>query len=425
MALARLRFLLAATLLALTGLAADWPQFRGPGASGSSDERGLPVQWSDNENIAWKVELPGFGASSPITLGDRIFLTCYSDYGLDAENPGDTEDLKRHLLALERNGGRVIWDKVVAAEQPEQEYQGFQALHGYASSTPATDGKLLYVFFGKTGVFAFDPVTGQQRWRQSVGTGTHGWGSGSSPVLYKNLVIVNAHVESGAIVALDKQSGSEVWRTKGTKAPWNTPLLVDVPGGKTELVVSMKGEIVGFDPDNGERLWHCTGIDDYVCPSAIAHDGVVYAIGARKSAGLAVRAGGRGDVTETHRLWEVRKGSNVSSPVYHEGHLYWANESKGLVYCVDAKNGEVKYEERLEPRPDRIYASPLVADGKLYYVSRDRGVYVLAARPEFELLAHNALESDTSIFNASPVPSRGQLLLRSDRYLYCIGTTGK
>ncbi|HXT58809.1 MAG TPA: PQQ-binding-like beta-propeller repeat protein, partial [Pirellulales bacterium] len=166
--------------------------------------------------------------------------------------------------------------------------------------------------------------------------------------------------------------------------------------------------------------WHCSGIEDYVCPSVIAHDGVVYAIGGRGKPGVAVPAGGEGDVSDKI-LWKTPKGSNVSSPVYHDGYLFWVSESKGVAYCIDAKTGEAVYEERIEPRPDRIYASPVAADGKIYYVSRDKGVYVLAAKPEYELLAHNVIAGDPSIFNASPAVSDGQLLLRSDTHLYCIG----
>jgi len=222
------------------------------------------------------------------------------------------------------------------------------------------------------------------------------------------------------LIALDKKTGQEVWRQGGMDMSWNTPALVKTSGG-WELVVQVKSKILGFDPATGNPLWTCQGVEDYVCPSVVAEGDVVYVIGGRQARAIAVRAGGRGDVTETHKLWEVRKGSNVSSPVVHDGHLYWAHEGRGSVYCVDAKTGEGGYEERLNPRPGRIYASPLAADGKLYYVSRDAGVFVLAARPEFELLAHNKIDTDASIFNGSPAVAGGRLLLRSDRALYCIG----
>jgi outer membrane protein assembly factor BamB len=150
----------------------------------------------------------------------------------------------------------------------------------------------------------------------------------------------------------------------------------------------------------------------------IAHDGVIYAIGGRGKPGLAVLAGGRGDV---ELLWRTPKGSNVSSPVYHDGHLYWVSESQGIAFCVDAKTGEEVYAQRLTPRPDLIYASPVLADGKIYYVSRNNGVYVVAAKPKFKLVAHNEIKSDTTAFNASAAVSDGKLFLRSDQRLYCLG----
>jgi outer membrane protein assembly factor BamB len=187
------------------------------------------------------------------------------------------------------------------------------------------------------------------------------------------------------------------------------------------LALSIHSKMLGFDPATGEKLWTCDTIEDYICPSVIAYGNVIYAVGARKGTAVAVRAGGRGDVTETHRLWKIDKGSNVSSPVYHDGYLYWAHEGRGFVYCVNATDGKLMYEQRLQPASDRIYASPLAADGKLYYVSREQGTYVLALKPQFQLLAHNVLADDTSVFNASPVPSQGDLLLRSDKFLYCLG----
>jgi outer membrane protein assembly factor BamB len=152
----------------------------------------------------------------------------------------------------------------------------------------------------------------------------------------------------------------------------------------------------------------------------VAHQGVVYAIGGGHTS-LAVRAGGRDDVTKTHTVWRLGKGSNVSSPVYHDGHLYWASDSGGVVYCQEAATGKIVYEQQLDPRSGLIYASPVLADGKLYYVSQRKGTYVVAANPDFKQLAHNVFEDDSSRSNASLAVSNGQLLLRDDQYLYCIG----
>ncbi|MCH8047570.1 MAG: PQQ-binding-like beta-propeller repeat protein [Planctomycetes bacterium] len=415
-----LRFVrLLPVLVCVSLLAANWPQFRGPGGSGVSTETGLPTTWSDEENIVWKVKLPTYGASSPITWGEKIFIAGYSGYG--AGDGGKQGDLKRHVTCLNRADGKVLWDSTVESTPNDKSYGGFVRLHGYASATPVTDGKAVYAYFGKTGAVAFD-MQGKQLWQTDCGSGTHGFGSGASPVLYKNLLIVNACVESGTLIALDKKSGEQVWKSGKIKAAWSTPVLVDVGGGRQELVVSTRGTLIGYDPASGEELWTCSGIQNYVCPSPIAHKGVVYAIGGRGRKGLAVKAGGRGDVTETHRLWQLDRGSNVSSPVLYDGHLYWAHEGQGILYCADAETGKVVYEQRLDPKPGRIYASPVAVDGKLYYASRERGVFVVAAKPAFELLSHNKIESDKSIFNGSPVVSNGRLLLRSNEYLYCVGS---
>ena len=392
--------------------AADWPQFRGPGGQGMTKEKNLPLTWSDAENVAWKTELPGYGASSPIALGDHLYVTCYSGYGTGGEDRGSMEDLTLHVVCLKKDGS-IVWDQHI---QPKLRESERVRDHGYAGPTPATDGEHLYVFFGKSGVFKFD-LDGNQLWQASAGDKTHGWGCGTSPVLYKNLVIVNASVESGSLVAIDKESGEEVWRAGGMRASWNTPHLVDVAGGKQELVVSVKGQILAFDPDTGDEVWNCDGIPDYVCPSIVSDSGVVYVIGGRTSKAIAIRAGGRGDVTESHRLWEAKAGANVVSPVVYEGHLYWVSDRNKIAYCLRLKDGKVIYAERFRDQP---YASALAGDGKLYIVTRYGGTYVLAAKPEFEELAHNKLD-DRSTFNASPIVAGGKLFLRSDKFLYCIG----
>jgi hypothetical protein len=409
---------LSVVLATATTMGADWTQFRGPGGLGKTAEKGLPVQWSAQKNIAWRTELPGPGTSSPIAIGNRVYVTCYSGYGLEA-GKGEMSELKRHLLCVNRADGQILWAKQFEPQLPEHAYQGEGSYHGYSSSTPTSDGKRLYVFFGKSGVFCFD-LDGKELWHTSVGTGINGWGSGTSPLLYKNTVIINASIESGSLIALDKMSGKEVWRAGGIGASWNTPVLTDVPEGETELVVSVQDKLIGLQPDTGKELWHAEGIHRYVCPSVVSQAGVVYAIGGGHTS-LAVRAGGRGDVTQSHGLWRENKGSNVSSPIYHEGYLYWARDSGGVIYCQEAATGKTVYEERLNPASGLIYASPILAEGKLVYISQRNGTYVVAAKPKFELLAHNVFEDDDSRTNASPAVHNGQLLLRSDRYLYCIG----
>jgi outer membrane protein assembly factor BamB len=399
-------------LLAQSALADDWPQFRGPGGQGVSQAKNLPVTWSETENLIWKTAMPGSGSSSPIALGGKLYVTCYSGYGLDQGN-GEMEDLAFHLVCVDGRSGRIIWDKKIKPVLPESKSVRD---HGYAAQTPATDGKHLYVFFGKSGVFKFD-LNGEQIWQTSVGTKVHGWGSGTSPVLYKNLVIVNASVESGSLVAIDKEGGKEVWRAKGMDSSWNTPHLVETADGRQELAVTVKKWVLGFDPATGRELWRCEAIPDYICPSIVSHEGVVYASGARRSQMVAIRSGGRGDVTNTHKLWQADVGANVPSPVVHDGHLYWVSDRNKTAYCLDLEDGAIKYSEGVRDQP---YASTLLADGKLYVVTRYGGTLVLAARPQFRQLAHNKL-ADKTVFNASPITCGGNLILRSNKNLYCFG----
>jgi outer membrane protein assembly factor BamB len=396
---------------------ADWRQFRGPGGQGVSPAKKIPLTWSETENLLWKTDLPGAGSSSPIVVGSRVYLTCYSGYNVPGQNVGDMEQLKLHLVCLDRNQGKILWNSEVAPVLPEQE--NIRDGHGYASSTPASDGERIYVFFGKSGAMAFD-LEGNPLWRTDLGSERSGFGSGASPIVYRDLLIVNASVESESLVALDKKTGKEKWRVEGVREAFNTPVLVPVESGKTELVAGMPGKVQGIDPDTGKELWTCANeITWYIVPSVVAHQGVVWSLGGRSGVtAVALRAGGRGDVTETHRLWTSRKGCNVLSPIYHEGHLYWINDNE-IALCAEATSGKIVFEERVD-RADQVWASPVLADGKLYYVSRRGDTIVLAAQPRFERLATNSLR-DGSTFNASPAVAGDRLYLRSDKSLYCVG----
>jgi len=397
--------------------AAYWPAFRGPDGMGKSDAKNLPISWSADQNLAWKTPMPGPGASSPIVLGDRIYLTCYTGYFVPGESRGSLDQLKRHLIAIRPFDGKIVWDRAVAAKLPEEKQIRD---HGYAGSTPAADNERVYVFHGKSGVFAYDH-DGEQLWTADVGEKTNGWGSGTSPVLYKDLVFINASVESESLYALDRRTGDVRWRASGIRESWNTPVLITASSGRKELIVAVKGKILAFNPDSGDPLWNCdTDITWYMVPSIVASDGIVYALGGRSGvAALAVRAGGRGDVTDALRLWTSYKGSNVSSPVYHDGHLYYAHEQRGNACCAKAATGELVYEQRLEGA-GQVYASALLAEGRVYFLNRRGKTFVVAAKPEFQQIAVNDL-GDGSIFNGSPVPAENRLLIRSDKFLYCVG----
>lgn len=395
----------------------DWARFRGPNGAGIAGAKSVPIAWSQEAGVLWKTPLPGAGASSPVVFQDRIYLTAYSGYFVPGEDSGTPEQLKRHVIAIRLKDGEIIWNKSFAAKLPEEERIRD---HGFAANSVAVDSDRVYAFFGKSGVLALDH-DGNEVWRADVGSKTNGWGTAASPVLHKDLVFINASVESESLYALNAKTGKEQWKADGIREAWNTPLIVRNEAGVDELVIATQGSIRAFNPQSGEQLWSCdTDIGWYMVPSVVADKGVIYCLGGRSgTASLAVRTGGQGAVTKTHRLWTSTKGSNVSSPVYKDGYLYWVHDSRETAYCAAAATGKVVYEERL-PRGDQFYASAVLANGKLYYVNRRGKTFVLAAKPEYELLSVNDL-SDGSTFNASPAVAGNQLLIRSDKFLYCIG----
>jgi outer membrane protein assembly factor BamB len=412
--------------------AEDWPQFRGPNRDGVSKETGLPLEWSASKNIVWKTPLPGPGSSSPIVVGNRVYVTCYSGYGMERATPpeiklgppGDLAELRRHLVCIDKSSGEILWAREHrdpnASDAPYKD--GNIALHGYASHTPCADENGVYAYLGAAGAVGYSH-DGKPKWSVRLGDNAkqHSYGSAASPLLYKNLFIVNGYIETaeayrqGDTVALDTKSGREVWR-ENVGGEWSSPQLAAV-GDDVELVASMfRGPWAGLDPATGKRLWQCEG--KVSCSTPVVHGGMVYVM--TNAGSFAIRAGGRGDETTTPKRWEAAAGPRISSPVFHDGHLYYSNDGH-LCTCIDAHTGKTVYKERLGSGGD-CYASPIVADGRIYYVGRDRGTFVLAAKPEYELLAHNKIEADGSVFNGSPAVSDGRLYLRSDKHLYCIGT---
>lgn len=418
-----LAFALVAFGNAAAGQAADWSRFRGPNGSAVSDAQGVPTDWSDSTNLAWKTELPGPGSSSPIIVGDRVFVTCYSGYGVSRRDAGDVKQLQRHLICVSLKDGKILWDKSVASKQSEDRFSGFLQDHGYATSTPASDGERVFVFFGKSGVLAFD-LDGKELWQTPVGTGSamNGWGSGSSPILYRDTVIVNAAAESKSLIALDKKTGKEAWRSDADSihGSWATPVLVEIPNGKTELVLNAPFEMWGFDPNNGDFLWFAEGVqDNTICGSLVARDGIVYAVGGRSGSAVAVKAGGRDDVSKSHVVWKKSLRSYVPSPVLAGEHILSVNNDGGILTGLSTKTGEQTFQQRLS-NAGSVYASPVVIDGKIYVVTRRSGTFVVGVSgSRANLIAENKFDDETD-FNASPAVVDGKLLLRSNRALYCV-----
>jgi outer membrane protein assembly factor BamB len=276
---------------------------------------------------------------------------------------------------------------------------------------------------------AFD-LAGKKLWQTGLGTESNhkNWGSASSPILYKDFVIINASEEGRAIFALEKATGKIAWKAEGSalSSSFGTPVLVEGEG-RTDLVFSLPGELWGLNPDTGKLRWFAeTGLPGNIAPSVVAGDGVVYACGGFPKLGaIAVRTGGKGDVTNTHVVWSGSISTYVPTPVLHDGRLYFVSDS-GFATCLDAKTGGMIYKERLPGASATgrggkpFYSSPVLANGALYAVSRQNGTFVLDAKPEFKVVGQNKLTGDDSQFNATPAIADGQLFLRSNRALYCI-----
>ncbi len=450
--------------------ASDWTRFHGSDGSGVSlDQQPFPATWSETENLKWKAKLPGPGSSSPIVIGQRVIVTCWTGYGADPGREGDEKDLRRHVLCFDRDTGKPLWDREVEPVLPEDPYSGQFTQHGYASHTPVSDGKRIYVFFDKTGVLAFD-LEGKKQWQTGMGTGSgsRGWGTASSPILYKNLVIVPAVAESESLVALNQETGKEVWRYKdsGLASTWGTPLLVYCGHGRSDLVMAVPNKILGFNPDTGKLRWYCEGINsDSICTSAISGDGIVYVLetGPRGGGTIAVRAGGEGDVSKTHILWRGEERTRIGTPVVAGKRIYVVN-SRGAD-CLDAATG--KSISRISPSGGLIaaeaapggprggggarpgpgggrpgggrpgggggrggmmgqdYSSPVLGDGKLYFLARSGTAFVYAVGAELKPLAQNHFAPGSGDFSATPAISDGQLFIRSSKFLYCVAQPEK
>ncbi len=413
----------------------DWPRFRGPSGNGQAPEsESVPTNWSPSANLAWKTELPGPGASSPIVVGGRVFVTCYSGYGLSQEKPGNIEDLVRHLVCVDLKSGKKLWQQDVPASLPEDPYAGIGVTaHGYASHTPVSDGQHVIAFFGKGGVHAFD-FNGNQRWQAEVGKESDPakWGSSSSPVVHENLVIVTASAESQAIVAFDKETGEEVWRqeAKGLDGMWGTPALVQVDG-HAELVMCVAKELWGLDPKTGKLLWYADATGAQNAYSSVVLDGErVFAFTGRGGGSIALDAGGRGDVSKSKTVWTGRDSASFASPVRHDSKLYVI--ARGILTVVDAATGDKLEQLRLRGALQTggrfgslDYPSPVVVGDRLFYLNGSGQMYVFQLGDKTTQVALNRFTADKEIFWGSPAVSDGRLVVRSAKYLYCVTDQGQ
>ena len=427
-------------------IAEDWTRFRGANAAGMST-KAAPVEWSPKKNIKWNVELPGAGVSCPIVIGDKVVVTCYSGYGIERRKPGDIKDLKRHVVCLERESGKILWNRTIKNEAEEDRYSGMGVPeHGYASNTPVSDGKAIYAFLGKSGMYAYD-LDGKELWHTSLGTESDDrrWGSASSPILHKDMVIVPAICEAGALVALKKEDGSEVWKQEagGLRGSWSTPLITKVDDERSDLVMGVSNEVWGLNPDNGKLRWFLPVEGSSFFTSMMEKEGVIYgAIGGRRGGGsFAVKAGGDDDVSKTHKVWDSPDQSSYASPVVHNDMMFFV--SGGVVNAIDAKTGERVKRARLKApaaeseasdedneggRTRRRrgggrssdYSSPVIAGDNMYYVKRNGEMHIISTDKELKQIAVNFVTKESEEFSATPAISDGQIFIRSNKRLYCV-----
>ncbi len=400
---------------------ADWSQWRGPHLTGTSPEKGLPLRWSKEENVAWKLELPSHGAATPVVSGDSIFLSVVD---------GDLV----HLWSVDLEKGTVRWKRSLGPAAGHAHKK-----HNMSSPSPVTDGKRVYAMTGAGALKGFDR-SGRELWardyQKEYGPFGLNWGYASSPLLLDDALYVEVlhgyrTDDPSYVMRIDAATGRTRWRverpnTAAKESPdaYTTPTVARV-SGRAEIVVTGADVVTGHDPTTGKELWRAGGLnperDPYyrLVASPVALGDLVI-VPSRVRPMLAVRAGGKGDVTETNRVWSFDQGPDVPTPASDGDYLYVVTD-KGMLWCLDPRTGKAHYgPHRL--RVATYSASPLVADGKVYATSEEGVTSVVRAGPVFELLAENPLDDFTV---ASPVPARGRILLRTTHHLYCVGGASK
>ena len=437
-----------ACFFSTTALAQNWPAFRGLNAAGVADGHPAPVKWNatTGEGVLWKTPIPGVAVSSPIVWGERVFVSTAvsSDpkAGIRTGQYGDVEplnDASPHswkLYALDRRSGKVVWERVAHEGTPKTKRHPKSS---QASATPVTDGQRVIVSFGSEGLYAYD-FNGKQLWKRDLGVLNAGWfydpdyewGIGSSPIIWKNHVIVQCDIQKNSfIAAFDVASGEPVWRTPREEIPsWSTPTIFE-SFGRAELVTQATGFTRGYNPSTGEELWRYSGNSEIAIPTPIVGPGIVIVTNGYRAVQpiMAIRPGAKGDITlkgeETKSeaiAWSSKRGGPyIPTPVIYGDHLYIL-QGNGVVAAHDVRTGQRVYQERLVATGGSFSASPVAADGKLYFASEDGDMYVVKAGPTFEILATNPIGE---IIMSSPAISEGVLFVRGLKNVFAIGTAKK
>ena len=383
-----------------------WPRWRGPSGQGLATGTGYPDTWSPTQGVLWKTPVPGTGNSSPIVWGDHIFVTSSYEGGR-----------KLSLLAYRRSDGRLLWETPAPAGRTDS---GAHYKNGHASSTPATDGRLVYVLFGARGLFAFD-FTGKLAWQRDLGPMDAYHGAAGSPLLYRDRIILYQDQFSGSFIAsYDTKTGRELWRTRrDASVGWGTPIAIRA-GQRDEIIVNGQQHVTSYDPITGRELWRCGGTTYEVIPTPVVGYGMVFCSSGRAGPTLAIKPGGSGDVSRSHLAWESPRGSPfVPSPILYGEQLYMINDMASIVTSLSATTGQSLWQGRLGvAQREGFSASPVAVDGKIFFTNDDGETFVLRAGPKFELMHVNQLGE--SIL-ASPALVDGRWYFRAQRNLYAVG----
>ena len=413
-----------------------WGQWRGPEATGVAPHGNPPVEWSETNNVRWKIEIPGKGYGTPVAWGDRLFLLTAVPVGKQAAQPPEPKPQERGrrrrrsnttpsmqrfvVMAIDRRDGSILWEKTAREELP---HEGTHPDGSWASASAITDGEHVYAYFGSHGIYCFD-VKGNLVWEVDLGdmSTSRGFGEGSSPALHGDKLVVNwDHEGQSFTVALNKMTGKEVWRTnRDESTSWSSPLIVE-HGGKSQIITSATNRIRSYDLETGKQIWEASGMTVNTIPTPVAADGMVYATsGFRGSALLAIRlADAKGDIDGSKAIvWTYdRDTPYVPSPLLYKDTIYFFKSNSGILSCFNAKSGEPYYGPQRLGDVMRVYASPVAAQDRVYITGRGGTTLVIRQGPKFEVLATNDLDDR---FDASPAVVGDTIYLRGHRNLYAI-----
>ena len=433
----RIRLAASALLVALTTIALhasvsdpkNWAQWRGPDMNGVSRTAKPPLEWSETKNVKWKVQIPGRGSSSPVVWNDRVFVLTAIPVGITGEQQhaprGALPQRGVHqykVLAIDRKTGKTVWEHVAREEEPHEAAHGDNGT--WASSSAITDGQHVFAYFESRGLYAYD-MNGKLVWQADFGDKKmrNQFGEGSTPVLFGNtLVVVWDHLDQPSyVIALNKNTGKELWRVDHPEMDtWATPLVVAVDG-RHQVVVPAMNKIRSYDLDTGAAVWEAPGTTMNVIPSPVAGKGMVFLTSGFRGNNLkAIRlAGSKGDLTGTPAIrWELNRDTPyVPSPLLYDDIIYILKTNNGLLSAFDAETGKPHYQvQRLEKAPN-VFSSPVGASGRVYIAGREGTTVVLRHGPTLQVLAENTLDDG---FDASPAVVDRELFLRGTRFLYCI-----